>query len=125
MKSSTARSKAASTSAIKGLILTPTRELAAQCLGMMTAMAKFTGLRALLIVGGAKNVKAQVSRVVWDRIYIMLHNKAANLPWRYDFMPWLLSPPLDKPKLISRAIIGIVHQKNYYCRDVSNARDNS
>ena len=61
MKSSTARAKAASTAAIKGLILTPTRELAAQCLGMMTAMAKFTGLRALLVVGGAKNVKAQVS----------------------------------------------------------------
>lgn len=49
--------------AIKGLILTPTRELAAQCLGMMTAMAKYTGLRALLIVGGAKNVKAQVSHI--------------------------------------------------------------
>ena len=61
MKSSGGRANAASMAAIKGLILTPTRELAAQCLGMMTAMAKFTGLRALLIVGGAKNVKAQVS----------------------------------------------------------------
>jgi superfamily II DNA/RNA helicase len=60
MKSSSGKSKTTSLAAIKGLILTPTRELAAQCLGMMTAMAKFTGLRALLIVGGAKNVNAQV-----------------------------------------------------------------
>jgi ATP-dependent RNA helicase DDX27 len=60
MKTSNGKAKAASVAAIKGLILTPTRELAAQCLGMMTAMAKFTGLRAVLIVGGAKNVNSQV-----------------------------------------------------------------
>ena len=46
--------------ATRALILTPTRELAAQCVSMMMAMAKFTGLRAALVVGGAKNVAAQV-----------------------------------------------------------------
>lgn len=50
-------------SATRGLVLTPTRELAAQCLGMMTAMAKFTDLRAVLIVGGAKNVNAQAAEL--------------------------------------------------------------
>lgn len=45
---------------IKALILTPTRELAAQCLGMMTTLAQYTNIRATLIVGGAKNVNAQV-----------------------------------------------------------------
>ena len=47
-------------SGIKGLILTPTRELAAQCLGMMSTLAQYTNTRATLIVGGAKNVNAQV-----------------------------------------------------------------
>ncbi len=63
MKSSSSRSSSsnAATSATRGLVLTPTRELAAQCLSMMTVMAKFTGLRAALIVGGAKNINAQVS----------------------------------------------------------------
>ena len=56
----TSSKKANSLAAIRGLILTPTRELAAQCLGMLTAMAKFTGLRATLVVGGAKNVASQV-----------------------------------------------------------------
>jgi len=50
----------ASGSGIKGLILTPTRELAAQCLGMMSTLAQYTNIRATLIVGGAKNVNAQV-----------------------------------------------------------------
>mmetsp|Transcript_4369 Transcript_4369/g.6136 ORF Transcript_4369/g.6136 Transcript_4369/m.6136 type:complete len:440 (+) Transcript_4369:44-1363(+) len=54
------RNSSTSISATRGLILTPTRELAAQCLGMMNAMAKFTSLRATLIVGGAKNIQAQV-----------------------------------------------------------------
>eukprot|EP00978_Attheya_sp_CCMP212_P021306 scaffold62017_cov51-Attheya_sp.AAC.8 len=45
--------------AIKALILTPTRELAAQCLGMLTAIGRYTDLRATLIVGGAKNLKSQ------------------------------------------------------------------
>ena len=47
-------------SGIKCLILTPTRELAAQCLGMITTLAQYTSIRAALVVGGAKNVKAQV-----------------------------------------------------------------
>mmetsp|Transcript_18717 Transcript_18717/g.27731 ORF Transcript_18717/g.27731 Transcript_18717/m.27731 type:complete len:821 (+) Transcript_18717:1941-4403(+) len=49
--------------ATRGLIMTPTRELAAQCLGMMSAMAKFTDLRAALIVGGAKNINAQAAEL--------------------------------------------------------------
>jgi len=52
-----------STGGIKGVILTPTRELAAQCLGMMTTLAQFTKVRSTLIVGGAKNVNAQASEL--------------------------------------------------------------
>lgn len=55
------KSKASALAATRALVLTPTRELAAQCVSMMTAMAKFTELRAALIVGGAKNVMSQVS----------------------------------------------------------------
>ena len=47
----------------KAIILTPTRELAAQCLGMLTTFAQFTKLRASLIVGGAKNVNAQAAEL--------------------------------------------------------------
>ena len=81
LKASNGRNKASSVTATRGLIMTPTRELAAQCLGMMTAMAKFTGLRALLIVGGAKNVNAQVS---WTNRKGDVNNTATNLPWRFD-----------------------------------------
>lgn len=55
--------RGAANAATKALVMTPTRELAAQCLGMMTAMAKFTSLRAALIVGGAKNVAAQATEL--------------------------------------------------------------
>ena len=55
-----AKKKLSSLAATRALILAPTRELAAQCVSMMTAMAKFTDLRAALIVGGAKNVMSQV-----------------------------------------------------------------
>lgn len=55
-----AKKKQSSLAATRALVLTPTRELAAQCVSMMTAMAKFTDLRAALIVGGAKNVMSQV-----------------------------------------------------------------
>ncbi|KAL3923355.1 MAG: hypothetical protein SGILL_001707 [Bacillariaceae sp.] len=48
---------------IKCLILTPTRELAAQCLGMMTTLAQFTNLNSTLIVGGSKNVNAQMAEL--------------------------------------------------------------
>ena len=56
-----AKKKASALAATRCLILTPTRELAAQCVSMMTAIAKFTDLRCSLIVGGAKNVMSQVS----------------------------------------------------------------
>ena len=41
----------------RAIILAPTRELVAQCVSMMTAMAKFTDLRAALIVGGGTRVQ--------------------------------------------------------------------
>jgi ATP-dependent RNA helicase DDX27 len=41
------------------LILTPTRELAAQCLSMCLSLMRFTEIKASLIVGGAKNMPAQ------------------------------------------------------------------
>jgi Superfamily II DNA and RNA helicases len=52
-----------SLAATRGLILAPTRELAAQCLGMMMAIGKFTDLRAALIVGGAKKCKFASCRI--------------------------------------------------------------
>lgn len=58
-----AKKKASALAATRALVLAPTRELAAQCVSMVTAMAKFTELRASLIVGGAKNVMSQVSSV--------------------------------------------------------------
>lgn len=48
----------------KALILTPTRELAAQCLGMFaTLCSAHTNLRASLIVGGTKNGPAQAAEL--------------------------------------------------------------
>ncbi|KAL7517185.1 hypothetical protein ACHAWX_002125 [Stephanocyclus meneghinianus] len=58
-----AKKKASALAATRCLVLTPTRELAAQCVSMMTAMAKFTDLRGALIVGGAKNVMSQASEL--------------------------------------------------------------
>eukprot|EP00804_Cyclotella_cryptica_P001898 CCRYP_007344-RC/>CCRYP_007344-RC protein AED:0.13 eAED:0.13 QI:555/1/0.8/1/0.75/0.8/5/0/804 len=58
-----AKKKATALAATRCLVLTPTRELAAQCVSMMTAMAKFTDLRGALIVGGAKNVMSQASEL--------------------------------------------------------------
>ncbi|GAX19942.1 ATP-dependent RNA helicase DDX27 [Fistulifera solaris] len=48
---------------IQAIILTPTRELAAQCIGMLSTLAQFTKLRAALIVGGAKNLNAQAAEL--------------------------------------------------------------
>lgn len=47
----------------KAIILTPTRELAAQCLGMLSSLAQFTKIRASLIVGGTKNLNAQAAEL--------------------------------------------------------------
>jgi len=47
----------------KAMILTPTRELAAQCVGMLTTFANFTKIRACLIVGGTKNVNSQAAEL--------------------------------------------------------------
>jgi len=47
----------------RALILAPTRELAAQCISMMTSLARFTSLTSCLIVGGAKNVNAQAAEL--------------------------------------------------------------
>jgi ATP-dependent RNA helicase DDX27 len=62
-------------SGIKCLILTPTRELAAQCLGMITTLAQYTSIRATLVVGGAKNVKAQVRSDIHDS---MIHRRTTS-----------------------------------------------
>ena len=64
------KNNAAAASATRALILTPTRELAAQCVSMMTAIGKFTSLRVALVVGGAKNVAAQV-RISSLRCYLL------------------------------------------------------
>lgn len=47
----------------KGLILTPTRELAAQCLGMIATISQFTKIQASLIVGGARNMNSQAAEL--------------------------------------------------------------
>jgi ATP-dependent RNA helicase DDX27 len=47
----------------RAIILTPTRELAAQCLGMLSTLTSFTKLRASLVVGGTKNVSAQAAEL--------------------------------------------------------------
>ena len=50
-------------SASRALVLTPTRELAAQCLSMMVSICRFTELNAVLIVGGSKNSQAQAAEL--------------------------------------------------------------
>lgn len=47
----------------KALILTPTRELAAQCMGMISTLAQFTTITSILVVGGSKNMHAQISEL--------------------------------------------------------------
>jgi len=47
----------------KALILTPTRELAAQCVGMISTLSQFTKITYVLVVGGSKNMKAQTSEL--------------------------------------------------------------
>lgn len=74
-----AKKKISSLAATRALILTPTRELAAQCVSMMTAMAKFTDLRAALIVGGAKNVMSQV-RLFVSCLYVVSTATVHKLP---------------------------------------------
>jgi ATP-dependent RNA helicase DDX27 len=48
---------------INALILTPTRELAAQCVGMMSTLSQFTKLTCALVVGGSKNIKSQMAEL--------------------------------------------------------------
>jgi ATP-dependent RNA helicase DDX27 len=45
------------------LILLPTRELAAQCIGMMETFAKFTNITSALITGGTKNTNSQAAEL--------------------------------------------------------------
>ncbi len=47
----------------KALVLTPTRELAAQCLGMMSTLSQYTKLTSALVVGGSKNIKSQMAEL--------------------------------------------------------------
>ncbi|KAG7360227.1 DEAD/DEAH box helicase domain protein [Nitzschia inconspicua] len=48
---------------IRCLILTPTRELAAQCLGMISTLSQFTKISSALVVGGSKNMNAQMAEL--------------------------------------------------------------
>lgn len=48
---------------IKALILTPTRELAAQIMGMASTLSQFTKISSVLIVGGSKNMNSQISEL--------------------------------------------------------------
>lgn len=50
-------------SQIRALILTPTRELAAQCVGMLSSLAQFTQVRSLAVVGGSKNIAVQAAEL--------------------------------------------------------------
>ena len=47
----------------KAVVLTPTRELAAQCVGMLDTLAQFTQITSCLIVGGTKNLKIQAAEL--------------------------------------------------------------
>lgn len=47
----------------KCLILTPTRELAAQCMGMISTLSQFTKITSILVVGGSKNMNSQISEL--------------------------------------------------------------
>lgn len=48
---------------IKAMILMPTRELAAQCMGMISTLSQFTKITSVLIVGGSKNMNSQISEL--------------------------------------------------------------
>ena len=49
--------------ATRVLVVTPTRELAAQCHAMLLSLSRFAGITASLVSGGAKNVRAQASEL--------------------------------------------------------------
>jgi ATP-dependent RNA helicase DDX27 len=49
--------------ASRALVLTPTRELAAQCLSMTVSIARYTSIKSCLIVGGSKNNAAQATEL--------------------------------------------------------------
>ena len=55
--------RSATATNIQALILTPTRELAAQIYGMISTLAQFTKITSTLIVGGSKNVNAQQAQL--------------------------------------------------------------
>jgi ATP-dependent RNA helicase DDX27 len=52
-----------STGRINALILAPTRELAAQCFGMISGISQFTNVSAVMVVGGVKNVPSQAAEL--------------------------------------------------------------
>jgi ATP-dependent RNA helicase DDX27 len=52
-----------STGRINALILAPTRELAAQCFGMISGVSQFTNISAVMVVGGVKNVPSQAAEL--------------------------------------------------------------
>ena len=78
-------SRGSNLAATRALVLTPTRELAAQCASMMAAMSVYTDLRAALIVGGAKNVLSQVSSRMSRAEFLESGSKAQYI--RFAFLP--------------------------------------
>ena len=57
------RSLRAGGRSVKCIVLTPTRELAAQCLSMFLSIARYTNLTSCLCVGGSKNVREQAAEL--------------------------------------------------------------
>ena len=57
-------SNSASSSVTRALVITPTRELAAQCLGMLQSLSNFCpNIRSCLIVGGNRNIPSQATEL--------------------------------------------------------------
>ena len=120
MGGANAKKKQSSLAATRALVLAPTRELAAQCVSMMTAMAKFTDLRAALIVGGAKNVMSQVSTI--RKRLIFLHGLLYC--HREMILPVIKYSAITNQEQSSRVTIGNVPQRIFdTASDESNARD--
>ena len=120
MGGANAKKKQSSLAATRVLVLAPTRELAAQCVSMMTAMAKFTDLRAALIVGGAKNVMSQVSTI--RKHHIFLHGLLYC--HREMILPVIKYSAITNQEQSSRVTIGNVPQRIFdTASDESNARD--
>ena len=86
----------------RGLILTPTRELALQTLKFCTAMSKFMDLRTTLLVGG-ESLEGQVSHGSRchhrGRALTLYPAPCAVLPCN-SLLPWLTTLTSSSPRLV-------------------------